>query len=138
MPVNGALPAHLLGNVWAQDWSNIYPLIGPLESDTEQSLTGVLKRRQVDPISMVRIGERFYTSLGFAALPRTFWERSLFTRPRDREDVCHASAWNIDYVDDVRLKMCIDQTAEDFRDHTSRARAQLLSTGLQGSAGPLP
>ncbi len=63
---------------------------------------------------MVRIGERFFTSLGFEPLPKTFWERSLFVKPRDREVVCHASAWDIDNVDDLRIKMCIDVTAEDF------------------------
>ena len=63
---------------------------------------------------MVRIGERFFTSLGFEPLPKTFWERSLFVKPRDREVVCHASAWDIDSVDDLRIKMCIDVNAEDF------------------------
>ncbi len=63
---------------------------------------------------MVRYGERFFTSLGFDPLPKTFWERSLFTKPRDREVVCHASAWDVDYVDDLRIKMCIEITAEDF------------------------
>ena len=74
----------------------------------------ILKRKKVAPIDMVRIGERFYTSLGFAPLPKTFWERSLFVRPRDRDVVCHASAWDIDSESDVRIKMCIEQTAEDF------------------------
>ena len=64
---------------------------------------------------MTRFGERFFTSLGFEPLPQTFWERSLFVKPRDREVVCHASAWNINNVDDLRIKMCIDQTEEDFR-----------------------
>jgi peptidyl-dipeptidase A len=78
------------------------------------SLTDILKRRKMSAIDMVKAGERFYSSIGQAPLPQTFWERSLFVRPRDREVVCHASAWNIDSVDDVRIKMCIDQTAEDF------------------------
>ena len=63
---------------------------------------------------MVRMGERFYSSLGFAPLPQTFWERSLLTKPADREVVCHASAWSIDLADDIRIKMCIDPTEEDF------------------------
>ena len=66
------------------------------------------------PVEMVRMAERFFTSLGFDPLPKTFWERSLFVKPRDREVVCHASAWDIDNVDDLRIKMCIDPTAEDF------------------------
>jgi peptidyl-dipeptidase A len=63
---------------------------------------------------MIRYGERFYTSLGFDSLPQTFWERSLITKPRDRDVVCHASAWDIDNKNDVRIKMCTQVTGEDF------------------------
>jgi peptidyl-dipeptidase A len=114
VPAAGPIPAHLLGNIWAQDWSNIAPMLTPAGSEAPFSLTTVLERRHVGALDMVRTGERFYTSLGFAPLPKTFWERSLFVRPRDREVVCHASAWDIDLESDVRIKMCIDQTAEDF------------------------
>jgi peptidyl-dipeptidase A len=114
VPAAGPLPAHLLGNIWAQDWSNVYDLVAPASSGAGFSLTDVLKRRKIGALDMVRTGERFYTSLGFDPLPKTFWERSLFTRPRDRDVVCHASAWDIDNVTDIRIKMCIDQTAEDF------------------------
>src|SRR3954470_21312789 len=114
VPERGPIPAHLLGNIWAQDWSNIYPLVAPAAADAGYSLTEILKRRKTAPLDMVRAGERFYTSVGFDPLPKTFWERSLFVRPRDREVVCHASAWDVDYVADVRIKMCIEPTAEDF------------------------
>jgi peptidyl-dipeptidase A len=114
VPEKGPIPAYLLGNIWAQDWSNIYPLVAPPASDAGYSVTDLLKGHKTAPLDMVRIGERFYTSIGFAPLPKTFWERSLFVRPRDREVVCHASAWDIDYESDVRIKMCIEQTAEDF------------------------
>jgi peptidyl-dipeptidase A len=114
VPATGPLPAHLLGNIWAQDWSNIYPFVEPPGSRATFSLTGILTKRRMSATDMVRAGERFYTSLGFEPLPQTFWERSLFVRPRDREVVCHASAWDIDFEADIRIKMCIDQTAEDF------------------------
>jgi peptidyl-dipeptidase A len=114
VPPDGPLPAHLLGNIWAQDWSNVYPLVSPAASDAGYSLTDILKRRKTSAIDMVKIGERFYTSLGFAPLPETFWQRSLFVRPQDREVVCHASAWDIDAEDDIRIKMCIQPTEEDF------------------------
>jgi peptidyl-dipeptidase A len=114
VPATGPIPAHLLGNLWAQDWSNIYPLVAPPNADPGFSLTDILKKRKTPALEMVRIGERFYTSLGFAPLPKTFFERSLFVRPKDREVVCHASAWDIDYEDDIRIKMCIEPTAEDF------------------------
>jgi len=114
VPQDGPLPAHLLGNIWAQDWSNVYPLVSPANADAGYSLTDILKRRKTAPLDMVKIGERFYTSLGFAPLPETFWKRSLFVRPQDRDVVCHASAWDIDSEDDVRIKMCIQPTEEDF------------------------
>ena len=108
------IPAHLLGNMWSQDWSNVYPLIAPPNADTGYDLTEILKAKNVDALGMVHYGERFFTSLGFAPLPQTFWERSMFLKPRDREVICHASAWDIDFVEDVRIKMCIEPTAEDF------------------------
>jgi peptidyl-dipeptidase A len=114
VPANGPIPAHLLGNVWAQDWSNVYDLVAPKEADDGIDLTKILKAKKVDAKEMVRYGERFFTSLGFDPLPETFWERSLFTKPRDREVVCHASAWDVDNVNDLRIKMCIDSTEEDF------------------------
>jgi peptidyl-dipeptidase A len=114
VPARGPLPAHLLGNIWAQDWSNVYDLVAPPSSDAGFSLTDLIKRRKMSALDMVRAGERFYTSVGFEALPKTFWDRSLFMRPMDREVVCHASAWDIDNLTDLRIKMCIDQTAEDF------------------------
>ncbi|HVX67729.1 MAG TPA: M2 family metallopeptidase [Bryobacteraceae bacterium] len=114
VPASGPIPAHLLGNMWAQEWNNIYPLVAPANADPGYDLTQILKSRNTDPLAMVRYGEGFFGSLGFAPLPKTFWERSLFVKPRDREVVCHASAWDVDAVDDIRLKMCIDITAEDF------------------------
>ncbi|MEO5897053.1 MAG: M2 family metallopeptidase [Vicinamibacterales bacterium] len=114
VPENGPIPAHLLGNLWQQDWSNIYDLVAPAGDKQAYSLTDNLKSRKVDPLGMVRIGERFFISLGFEPLPKTFFERSLFVKPRDREVVCHASAWDVDSADDLRIKMCIDVNAEDF------------------------
>lgn len=112
---DGPLPAHVLGNMWAQDWRNIYPLVAPTESDPGFDLTALLQARGVDAVEMVEMGQRFFTSLGFAPLPETFWERSLFTKPRDRDVVCHASAWDIDDRDDLRIKMCIEINDEDFQ-----------------------
>jgi len=110
------IPAHLLGNLWAQEWGNIYDLVAPENVPALGfDLTRVLQRRNdIDALAMVRMAAQFFTSLGFAPLPQTFWERSLFVKPRDREVVCHASAWNIDDLDDLRVKMCIEKTADDF------------------------
>ena len=114
VPASGPIPAHLLGNMWAQTWDNVYPLVAPKDADPGYDLSEILKARKTEPLQMVRYGEGFFTSLGFEALPESFWERSMFTKPKDREVVCHASAWDIDYADDLRIKMCIDITAEDF------------------------
>jgi peptidyl-dipeptidase A len=114
VPASGPLPAHLLGNIWAQDWTNVYDLVAPMSADPGYSLTKILQAQRFDPVRMVKTGERFYTSLGFAPLPQTFWDRSLLAKPRDRDVVCHASAWDVDLADDLRIKMCIDPTEEDF------------------------
>jgi peptidyl-dipeptidase A len=115
VPPRGPIPAHLLGNMWAQSWENLYPLVAPKDADPGYDLSALLRAAAYDPLRMVRSGERFFTSLGFEPLPGTFWERSMFVKPRDREVVCHASAWDVDWQDDLRLKMCIEITGEDFR-----------------------
>jgi peptidyl-dipeptidase A len=114
VPKAGPIPAHLFGNMWAQQWNNIYPLLAPAGGDRGYDLTEILKARNTDAKQMVRYGEGFFTSVGFEQLPGTFWDRSLFVKPVDREVVCHASAWDIDYEKDVRLKMCIQIREEDF------------------------
>jgi peptidyl-dipeptidase A len=111
---DGPIPAHLLGNMWAQQWGNIEPLVAPKDADPGFDLTKALKDRKVDEIGMVKYGERFFTSLGFDPLPETFWKRSMFVKPKDREVVCHASAWDVDNEDDLRIKMCIEITGEEF------------------------
>ena len=114
VPANGPIPADLLGNMWAQEWDNIYPLVAPANADPGYDLTAALKQHNVEWKQMVKYGESFFVSLGFDPLPQTFWERSLFLRPRDRDVVCHASAWDVDTLQDLRLKMCIQVTGEDF------------------------
>ncbi|MBL8209254.1 MAG: M2 family metallopeptidase, partial [Bryobacterales bacterium] len=114
VPEKGPIPAHLTGNIWAQSWEYLDPLLAPKGGDPGYDLTKILRERKTDAKGMVKYGESFFTSLGFAPLPPTFWERSLFTKPRDREVVCHASAWDVDNVDDLRIKMCIEATAEEF------------------------
>lgn len=115
VPPDGQIPAHLLGNMWAQQWGNIYPLLKPdAGGDRGYDLTQILKARNTQPKRLVQYGESFFTSLGFDALPPTFWERSMLVKPLDHEAVCHASAWDIDYEKDVRLKMCIQVNEEDF------------------------
>jgi peptidyl-dipeptidase A len=108
------IPAHLLGNMWAQSWDNVYPLVAPPQAAPGYDLTELLRAKNLDAREMVRYGEGFFTSLGFEPLPASFWDRSLFTKPADREVVCHASAWDVDNDEDLRIKMCIRTTGEDF------------------------
>jgi len=111
---DGLIPEHLTGNMWGQSWENIYDLVAPPKAKPAFDLTEQLKKAKLDEKKMVEYGEGFFTSLGMEKLPATFWERSLFTRPRDREVVCHASAWDVENSQDLRIKMCIKINAEDF------------------------
>ncbi|MGI0054420.1 MAG: M2 family metallopeptidase [Thermoplasmata archaeon] len=115
VPERGPIPVHLLGNMWGQTWDNLSSWIAPAGSEPGYDLTKILTARHTGPLDMVRYAEQFFVSLGLDPLPETFWQRSMFARPADREVVCHASAWDVDYVDDLRIKMCIEITAEDFQ-----------------------
>ena len=116
VPLDGPLPVHVLGNMWGQSWSNIYDLVYEKdETNTSIDVTQIINERNIDEITMVEYAEDFFLSMGFKELPETFWERSLFVKPQDRSVVCHASAWNLDSVNnDLRIKMCIEKNEEDF------------------------
>lgn len=114
VPESGLIPAHLLGNMWAQEWANIYPLVEPFPGAASLDVTAALKKAKYDEVKMVKLGESFFTSLGLDPLPATFWERSMLQKPKDREVVCHASAWDVDFNDDLRIKMCIKINQEDM------------------------
>lgn len=128
---SGAIPAHLLGNIWAQQWGNLYPMMKPEGANVEPWNDALVKKygaatelhkqekaitdwKSIPEGKMVLAGENFFSSLGFAPLPDTFWTRSQFLKPRDRDVICHASAWDIDNQDDLRIKMCIKMNEDDF------------------------
>jgi peptidyl-dipeptidase A len=111
---DGLIRADLLGNPWAQEWANVFPVMSSSGVGQGFDLTAILEQKKIDAPGMVRYGENFFKSLGFAPLPETFWSRSLFVQPRDRDVMCHASAWDVDNKDDLRLKMCIQIRDEDF------------------------
>ncbi|HEY0446194.1 MAG TPA: M2 family metallopeptidase [Allosphingosinicella sp.] len=114
-PETGPIRADLLGNMWAQEWGNIYDVVAPPGAgDVGYDLTKLLVQKKYTPEKIVRTGEAFFSSLGFAPLPQTFWQRSMITAPRDREVQCHASAWDVDNVEDLRIKMCTKVNADDF------------------------
>lgn len=115
VPQDKPIPAHLLGNMWAQAWGNVYDLMAPKQAASNVDVTALLTKAGYDPIRMTKSAEGFFTGLGFEPLPQTFWERSQIVRPRDREVACHASAWNIDDKDDIRIKMCTRVNGDDFQ-----------------------
>lgn len=111
----GPIRADLLGNMWAQEWGNIYDVVAPAGSgDLGYDIGDLLQAKNYDPVKMVKAGENFYSSLGFAPLPETFWQRSQIVKPADREVICHASAWDVDNKDDLRIKMCTKVNSDDF------------------------
>ena len=115
VPQDAPIPAHLLGNMWSQGWSFIYDIMEPYPGVAPLDVDTTLKTKNYSPQEMVRSAESFYVSLGMDRLPKTFWERSMFTQPADRDVVCHASAWTLDGQDDLRIKMCIKQTFDELR-----------------------
>lgn len=114
VPETGPIPAHLLGNMWAQEWTHLYKLVEPYPKHGQPDVTHNLQSRKYDPLKLVRLAEGFFTSLGMKPLPQTFWERSLFVKPSDRDVICHASAWDVGMTGDLRIKMCIDIDYENL------------------------
>ncbi|MEZ0311618.1 MAG: M2 family metallopeptidase [Myxococcota bacterium] len=114
IPKHGPIPAHVLGNMWAQDWSNVYPLVEPYPGQVKLDVTKSIAAKKWTPEKMMRTGEAFFTGLGLPPLPETFWKRSLIDKPKEREVVCHASAWDLGLSGDVRIKMCTEPSEEDL------------------------
>lgn len=114
VPLDKPIPAHLLGDMWSQQWSNIYPLVEPYPAVSDVDITKALVEQKKDAVAITKIAENFYVSLGMQPLPESFWAKSMLVKPRDREVVCHASAWTMDGKNDVRVKQCIEPTATEF------------------------
>lgn len=113
-PATGPIRADLLGNMWSQHWGNVFDIVAPQNATMGYDLTQALVDHGYDPVKIVRTADQWYTSIGFAPEPASFWERSMITRPRDREVICHPSAWDIDSKNDLRVKACFSVTADDF------------------------
>jgi peptidyl-dipeptidase A len=113
VPDGKPIPAHLLGNMWAQEWNNIYPLVEPYPGLANLDVDGALAAQKWDAQRVVKTAEAFFVSLGFDPLPQTFWEHSMLVKPRDREVVCHASAWDVSFDNDLRVKVCIPTPARE-------------------------
>ncbi len=114
VPDGKPIPANLLGNMWAQEWTNIWPLVEPYPGGSSLDITKAMETQKWDAKRIVKTGESFYTSMGLDPLPETFWQRSQFVKPAGRDVVCHASAWNVLIQNDLRVKMCIKANQEDL------------------------
>jgi peptidyl-dipeptidase A len=114
VPPTGPIPAHLLGNMWAQSWDNLYETLTPFPAEPGLDVTAALVSKGYDHLKMVQTAEGFFTGLGLKPLPPTFYERSMFLKPEGKDVQCHASAWDLTLEGDVRIKMCIKVDEEDF------------------------
>lgn len=112
-PRTGPIRAHLLGNMWGQNWGNLFDVTKPEKLD-QPDIDDSLQKAGYTPLRMVKTAEAFYSSLGFESLPASFWTSSQFVKPADRKVDCNPSAWTIDNRTDVRLKMCIRVTRSQF------------------------
>ncbi|WP_448229305.1 M2 family metallopeptidase [Pseudoxanthomonas mexicana] len=141
--VNGLLPAHLMGNMWQQDWGNLWDMLEPYKGAGSLDITGALEKQyqadyqaalakagpgpgtdklfQAEREAQLQVAKQmteraqdFYTSLGMPKLPESYWTKTQFIKPMDRDVVCHASAWDMNMSGDVRTKMCIKPNEEDF------------------------
>ena len=137
VPEHGPIPTQLLGNMWAQSWEDIYDLVEPYKGEPSLDVSKTLVAKKIDAKAMVKMGESFFTSLGFDPLPATFWERSLFTRPRDREVVCHASAWDVTWSRRPAHQDVHRADGGGSRHDPPRARPRLLLLAVLQAADPL-
>ncbi|EAW94311.1 angiotensin I converting enzyme [Homo sapiens] len=113
--LEGPIPAHLLGNMWAQTWSNIYDLVVPFPSAPSMDTTEAMLKQGWTPRRMFKEADDFFTSLGLLPVPPEFWNKSMLEKPTDgREVVCHASAWDFYNGKDFRIKQCTTVNLEDL------------------------
>ncbi|NXQ63440.1 ACE enzyme, partial [Anthoscopus minutus] len=113
--LKGPIPAHLLGNMWAQSWSNIFDLVIPFPDATKVDATPAMKKQGWTPKKMFEESDRFFTSLGLIPMPQEFWDKSMMEKPSDgREVVCHASAWDFYNRKDFRIKQCTVVNMDDL------------------------
>ncbi|XP_075631437.1 angiotensin-converting enzyme [Balearica regulorum gibbericeps] len=113
--LKGPIPAHLLGNMWAQSWSNIFDLVIPFPDATKVDATPAMKQQGWTPKKMFEESDRFFTSLGLIPMPQEFWDKSMIEKPADgREVVCHASAWDFYNRKDFRIKQCTVVNMDDL------------------------
>lgn len=91
-----------MGNMWAQDWANLYDLLEPYPNKPSQDVTQFMKAQRYTPLKMFQLSDEFFQSLNLSAMPLEFWRKSIIEKPEGREMVCHASAWDFCNAVDFR------------------------------------
>ncbi|XP_017853861.1 angiotensin-converting enzyme [Drosophila busckii] len=111
----GPLPMHLLGNMWAQQWSDIADIVSPFPDKPLVDVSAEMIKQGYNPLKMFQMGDDFFTSMNLTKLPKDFWDKSIIEKPTDGRDlICHASAWDFYLQDDVRIKQCTTVTQSQF------------------------
>ncbi|CAL1534584.1 unnamed protein product [Lymnaea stagnalis] len=114
-PSSGHIPAHLLGNMWGQQWNNLGVELTPFKGKPSLDVTHEMVRQNYTALKIFQTANDFFKSLGMIEMPDSFWKDSLLEKPEDGRDlVCHASAWDFSNRKDFRIKQCIVITAEDL------------------------
>lgn len=108
------LPAHLLGNMWAQSWTNLYADTKPFNNATKLDATAKMKELGFDAMKMFETSNEFYMSLGLPSNRMSYTGSSIIVKPANRTIQCHASAWDFCDGEDFRIKMCTNIDAEDL------------------------
>ncbi|CAG2052908.1 unnamed protein product [Timema podura] len=112
---DGPIPAHLLGNMWAQNWKNLADIVLPYPGKQSVDVTPEMLRQGYTPLRMFQLAEEFYTSMGMNPMPPEFWHHSMLEKPLGRDVVCRASAWDFCNHNDYRIKQCTEVTMEDLQ-----------------------
>lgn len=105
---DGPIPAHLLGTIHSQQWAPLTEATQPFPSKAAIDVTPAMAEKKMSAVDMYKLAEEFFTSLGLPEMPKSFWEKSMFEKPQDREVVCHPSAWDFCANGDVRIKQCTE------------------------------
>ncbi|CAL1546901.1 unnamed protein product [Lymnaea stagnalis] len=114
-PASGHIPAHILGNMWAQSWENLIGVLKPFKDKPALDVTEEMKKQNYTAQKIFETADEFFGSLGLIRMVPEFWDKSLLEKPDDgREMVCHATAYDFYNGKDFRIKMCTDVTHEDF------------------------
>lgn len=112
---SGTIPAHLLGDMWAQDWSNIFDLADPFPTSATPEVTTSGDDVISDVTERLQAAEAYFLQVGLRPLPHDFWNTSMLVKPQDRLVNCHAQAFDMYRPGQFRVKMCACASESSLR-----------------------